>query len=943
MNWVFTIIGVLVGAAIGKEESLIFGAAIGFLFGAYFNEKKRVGELSDRLREVELNQESLSNNTAINNKDTRSQNPEPIPAQNQDPQLTPDLNLELDLELDYSHVAEAPAATNQPAITKPAVDQEPQTASASIVDGTTPKKVAVSYSEKLAAEKAALDTGNASSKGFEKALHSVKRYFTEGNIIVRIGIVVLFFGVSFLVKYSIENSIVPVEVRMIAVVLGGLALLTLGWRLRNKVPGYAMAIQGGAIGMIYLAIFASFRMYQLIPASFAFPLLIIFSVLGMLLAVLQGSKSLAITAIVGGFASPILASTGSGNYIALFSYYTVLNLSVFGVSWFKSWRMLNVVGFAFTFVIGTLWGVTQYHPNNFATTEPFLLIFFLIYVAISIMFAFKQEPQLKGYVDGTLVFGVPLVGFSLQAALVYNTEYGLAISAFVLGFFYLCVARILWNNSNTNFRLLCEAMLALGVIFTSLTIPFALDGRWTAAAWAVEGAGFVWVGIRQHRLLVKYFGVLLQLGAGLLYIVDFPYSHNATAFLNGEYVGSLMVSIAALITSFQFSNDKSEHLGSKLEKQFKPDIVFLALGLAWWYGGGLIQFDRHLHWRNEIAPHLAFFAISAIIWLASNLRYQWRQFNFFPYLLLAPLYFYFVFTLDSHPFSHWGFLAWPGAFAVNYFIYFLADKHIYTLSTPKILHLMSYVLLTLVVAFEGAWQISNQGLADCWEAAFMGLVLVGALQGIDRFTFWPFAAHQDTYKHATALGIIVLLVLWTAFLNFNNYLAPSPLPYVPLLNPMDIIQALALMVTIEWYRQTGHKLLVGVSTQQVLAVLAAFCFVWFNVMMFKTLHVMSGVSYRTWPLFNSALVQMSVSISWTLIGLAVMIIASRKLHRRLWIIGAALTGIVVAKLFLLDLSDRGTIERIVSFMVVGILLLVVGYFSPVPPNAQADESKEGTV
>ena len=114
-------------------------------------------------------------------------------------------------------------------------------------------------------------------------------------------------------------------------------------------------------------------------------------------------------------------------------------------------------------------------------------------------------------------------------------------------------------------------------------------------------------------------------------------------------------------------------------------------------------------------------------------------------------------------------------------------------------------------------------------------------------------------------------------------------------------------------------------------------------MMFKTLHVMSGVSYRTWPLFNSALVQMSVSISWTLIGLAVMIIASRKLHRRLWIIGAALTGIVVAKLFLLDLSDRGTIERIVSFMVVGILLLVVGYFSPVPPNAQADESKEGTV
>jgi uncharacterized membrane protein len=68
-----------------------------------------------------------------------------------------------------------------------------------------------------------------------------------------------------------------------------------------------------------------------------------------------------------------------------------------------------------------------------------------------------------------------------------------------------------------------------------------------------------------------------------------------------------------------------------------------------------------------------------------------------------------------------------------------------------------------------------------------------------------------------------------------------------------------------------------------------------------------------------------------------MMLASKKSLRQLWIIGATLTAIVVAKLFLLDLSEQGTIERIISFIVVGVLLLVVGYFSPVPPALKENQ------
>jgi uncharacterized membrane protein len=98
---------------------------------------------------------------------------------------------------------------------------------------------------------------------------------------------------------------------------------------------------------------------------------------------------MAVTGIVGGFLAPVLMSTGSGSHVALFSYYAVLNLGIVGISWKKAWRELNVVGFYFTFVIAAVWGGRYYRPRYFSSTEPFLILFFLYYVAISLMYSLR--------------------------------------------------------------------------------------------------------------------------------------------------------------------------------------------------------------------------------------------------------------------------------------------------------------------------------------------------------------------------------------------------------------------------------------------------------------------------------------------------------------------------------------------------------------------------
>lgn len=904
MIWILAIVGAIGGLATAEIPGLIAGGLLGYLLGVAGTYRERLASLERKLKHLE---EIQASSVHVKEQQFKADSTAPSKPESVSPVVTAE-----------------PESTAQPV-------KQAASANTEMASQPTPEQAA---SESVSANPWVVDSSKSDylsrPSPVDKLINWLKHYFTEGNLIVRVGVIVLFFGVSFLVKYSIDNALVPIELRLAGILIGSIIMLAVGWHFRKKNPGYALIMQGGAIAIMYLTIFASFKIYHLISPGYTFPLLIIFSALAMLLAVLQNSRALAVTAITGGFISPILTSTGSNDYISLFSYYLVLNLAIFAVSWFKSWRLLNVIGFAFTFIIATLWGVTRYRAENFSTTEPFLVAFFLIYVAISILFAIKQKPELKGYVDGSLVFGVPLVGFGLQAALVHNMEYGLAISAFVLGAFYLSVVKILWKNSHSNFRLLCEAMLAMGVIFTTLTIPFALDGRWTAMTWAIEGAGFVWIGLRQQRKLVVLFGSLIQLTGGCLYLLEYTSLSIDIIFVNTEYLSTLLVSVAGIVSAYLFNQQSNE-----MFKSFRLDIGFLIWGLLWWYSGGVAQVDTHITNQYQLSAYIAFFTVSTLIALLVALRYQWKLFNFFAWLLIIPLYYFYVAAINAvgheHLFDDAGYLAWPFALLSCYLVLYSASKKSYGLFQQAVLHSLSYLLIIAVVAYELVWLLDDVSLANSWVSAAFVAVIIAGLQLINRLKIWPFIREQVAYQLYAGLVLIVAIILWSIGANFMQFMAPDPLPFIPLLNPVDIMQAIALFVVFEWYRRHSAVYEIVIEKKHVLQLAGGFLFVWFNVILFKTIHVIDGVAYRPDALVDSSLVQMSVSISWTLIGLAVMVIASRKLKRYLWIVGAVLTGIVVAKLFLIDLADRGTVERIVSFMVVGVLLLVVGYFSPVPP------------
>lgn len=572
MQWIFALIGAFLAAV--SDQNAFAGAFFCFLLGHYFSVPSRIKKLELQLHEIrqelnrliDLQKESSETGTKVG-ESAQEATVETLPHIENDYKQVNSIHVEQQPEISLEISASDPWLTED---TGPKVENWMPKTEAVAVDYTDPgfKQIKTTAIEKL--------------------FQLIWNWFTDGNTFVRVGIVILFVGVSFLLNYAIDKGFISIELRLAAVAGFALFLLSIGWKIRDKRSSYALLIQGGAVGLLYLTIFASFSLYHVLPSSIAFGFLVIIIALSASLAILQNALSLMLFGVIGGFLAPILTSTGSNNYIGLFSFYALLNAGIFTIAWFKAWKILNLLGFTFTFSISGFWGMSRYQPENFASIEPFLMLFFLFYVGIALLYASRKAPDFKDYVDGTLIFGTPIIAFGMQAAIVNRYEYGVGISAIVMGGFYLILAYWCWKKFAEELRFLSETLLAIAVIFATLAIPFAVDGSTTSAAWAVEATGVLWVSIRQGQHFRRVFSLILQLFAGLALLHEGTELHSI-AFLNSTFIGVLIITICAGISSWMFYQPYTDR--RSYEAKLRPWI--LTYSLIWLFGGYEYQIENH--------------------------------------------------------------------------------------------------------------------------------------------------------------------------------------------------------------------------------------------------------------------------------------------------------------------------------------------------------------
>ena len=234
----------------------------------------------------------------------------------------------------------------------------------------------------------------------------------------------------------------------------------------------------------------------------------------------------------------------------------------------------------------------------------------------------------------------------------------------------------------------------------------------------------------------------------------------------------------------------------------------------------------------------------------------------------------------------------------------------------------------LVVSGYASWQLlGGTWLVLAWSAAATALIALANRTGEKRFEVASFsflvlalgralfyeAPLSDLFeanRHPEA-GVPSLLLVIGATAAFALLLPRTPrrVPPEPGTDPYAEI-AYALDSQREFWRRAAE------ATTAVLCAYAA------SLGILGLAEAVGGASVTT----NFERGHSAVSAFWGLIGLAVLYVGLKRDANWLRVVGFGLFGLALAKLFLYDLAFLSSVTRALSFLAVGALLLVAGFF-----------------
>jgi len=768
-------------------------------------------------------------------------------------------------------------------------------------------------------------------------LLAIKRWFTEGNLPIKIGMIVLFVGVGAFLRYASTQGWVhfPIEFRLAAVGVAATAGVLFGWRERLRRRAFGLALQGGSVGILMLTVFAAYRLYSLLPATAAFVLLAVLVAATGILAVRQDSPALAVLGLLAGFAAPILVSRGQGDHVVLFGYYAVLNLGVLLVAWLRSWRFLTLLGYVFTFGIGTLWGYLQYRPEHFASTEPFLLFFFLLYTLIPVIRVLRRgEGEIEGPVDGGLVFGTPLIFFGLQSALLRGDRPGIALTAVGLGVYYSCLALLARRRTLSTIWIRTFAVLAITAV--SIAVPIAFSAETTALTWTAEGAALYWLGVRQRRPWPRWGGIGLQALAAMASILV-PAGQEATRpLLHGLFLVPFTIGMAGLVCARVAKRSAEEAL-------WLP--FFAWWGMLWAVGAGAYEIHRWVPREHLASSYLLYGSLVLAVLAAIEWAAAWGVYRraiialaaaavlLVPVASLAATASSSASAQDGGPLEGRWLVAWLAYFAAVRF----AARPLRAGLSPKAAGLpaaLAVLVATALLALEARHLAGvHFALSSGWRDAFLGLpILIGLWlvawkrDALGRIAGVPLDEHGPALVGATGAA---LTIGWALSLLRDG--KADPLPFVPILNPLELMQVGAFLLL----RRTP-----GIVGEVPRAAAWVAAFVALNLMLLRALHHWFALRWAP-EMVLDPLAQPNLSVLWSVIGVVCWTLGSKRLDRRLWFVGAALMGTVLVKLIVVDRAYLGNLTGIAAFIIYGLLCTVIGYFAPLPPR-EAEASPESS-
>ncbi|HEY6968366.1 MAG TPA: DUF2339 domain-containing protein [Candidatus Angelobacter sp.] len=383
----------------------------------------------------------------------------------------------------------------------------------------------------------------------------------------RIGIAAVLFGVAFFLKWAFDNGFIGPGGRVTIGLIAGIALIL--WSERFRTRGYkpfSYSLKAVGIGCLYLSLWAAAQYFDppLISVQIAFIAMVVVTASTIVLALTQDAQLLVLFALIGGFGTPVMLSTGENHEIVLFSYVAVLDLAVLVIAIFKPWRRLLWGSFVGTVTLYCGWAIAHYSTGQRPLTVFFTILLAAIFAVIPLVTPFERSTRFKG--PSITLIVLPLlnaVWFFLALFAMYESEkqtltwYALGLAAGYLALSNAFKRRITQEEG----KVINLIHVAIAIAFITIAIPLKLSHHWITMGWLVESAVLLWIAVRTRTNFLRYLAAV-ALALGIFRLVAFPM--YADRFIFNARFATYLVAIAVLGGIVYFG----ERSASETEKRF---------------------------------------------------------------------------------------------------------------------------------------------------------------------------------------------------------------------------------------------------------------------------------------------------------------------------------------------------------------------------------------
>jgi uncharacterized membrane protein len=365
----------------------------------------------------------------------------------------------------------------------------------------------------------------------------------------RIGIAALLVGVSYFLKFAFDNNWIGPAGRISIGLVAGIAIIIWSERFRAKdYKAFSYSLKAVGIGTLYLSLWAAFHLYDLIPSSVAFAMMLVVTAATSVMALSQDAQILAAFALVGGFSTPLLLKTGENREVALFTYVAILDIATLVLVAFRPWRRLLVMSYVGTLILYLGWYWTFYNRGPLELTLAYASLFFAIFaIAPLITLQPDGEHPILAAIPAVLAFVNAGVYFLEAYAIIQEVnKVNMAWFALALAAVYIFLSRLVHARKMAagTSEILYYLHLALAIGFITVAIPIRLDAHWITIGWFIEAGVLLWIANRIDSDFLNAFALgALVLGVTRLLALD---NFHTTQLIFNLRMATFAVAVAVL-------------------------------------------------------------------------------------------------------------------------------------------------------------------------------------------------------------------------------------------------------------------------------------------------------------------------------------------------------------------------------------------------------------